>query len=869
LDKGRGTHALLIKLARRQAAVLATLLLLALAGYQSLEWTVGYLFKDGALINVAGRQRMLSQQIIAYGLQVSSASTPEERHRFRDLMSDSVAEMKAAQTHLANESNARGMSPELWQLYFGPVDGLSGGVRSFIDFSRNFMELNDFSSADDEPLLRDLSEMSRTVLLPGLEKVVARYQEESRANVARLRSHVTLGLLSVLAVLGFAWFGVFQPMVRRLREELIAHEAAEEQNRLILGAVGEGIIGIDPTGHITFVNHAAERMVGYNAAEMIGKHCHALLHHTHADGTPYPDKDCPLNQTLTDGATCSIEGEMFWRKNGSKFAVHYISTPIDNGRGRRGAVINFSDVTEQLQARRALEASEEIKSSILDGALDAIVTIDRAGRIVEFNPAAERIFGRDAHAVIGQEMAPLIIPETHREAHNRAFARVVAGAPSRMPGQRLELTALHSSGRILPAELTITHLPDHGLFTSFIRDLTEQKRTEATLQRSQRMEAVGQLTGGIAHDFNNLLGIITGNLELLQRSMAGDEKAGKRLATALTSARRGADLTRRLLSFSRHDKDGLGKAHCNIGEIIAGMLEMMQRSLSRRIEITTRLAPDLWLTEINHSELEDALLNLAINARDAMPDGGKLHIETRNVVSPPNGPSVDPNLPAGDYVMVSVSDTGTGIPKEILDHIFEPFFTTKERGKGTGLGLSMVYGFAKRSGGHVLAASEAGAGTIFSLYLPRVAAAAAPIASTTGLVDALPRGNETILVVDDEPSLAEVACAFLTELGYGVICCTDPGEAMALLDQRDDIDLLFTDVVMPHGIDGFTLERRVRDRGCRCRILFTSGFTGHAHHQPDATPGSHRHLLAKPYSKAELARLVREVLDSPEDTEQR
>ncbi|WP_254432342.1 PAS domain S-box protein [Magnetospirillum sp. SS-4] len=858
---------MLATLVRRQAAVLATLLVLALGGYQTLEWTVAYLFDDGTLINVAGRQRMLSQRIIAYGFQSAARAAPEERARFRELMADSATEMKEAQAFLINESNSRGMSPELWELYFGPATALDSGVRNFVIFARNYAETADEATQAEDPLLQNLSDMARNVLLPGLEKVVARYEMESRANASRLQRYVSVGLLVQMGALVFAWFGVFRPMSNRLRQELLAHGAAEEQTRLILGSVGEGVIGLDPGGRVIFVNRAAEEMVGYGADEMIGRDSHQLLHHSHVDGSPYPAEDCPLTTTLRDGAKCSVEGEVFWRKDGGSVPIHYTTTPIDRPDGARGAVITFRDIGEQLAAQRALQASKEVKTSILNAALDAIVTVDRDGRIVEFNPAAERIFGVRAEAVIGHEVSDVIIPEEHRQAHLHGFARVVSGQPSRLIGQRLEMTALHAGGTILPVELTITHLPDHGLFTAFIRDLSDQKRTEAALQRSQKLEAVGHLTGGIAHDFNNLLGIIAGNLELLEKSVADNEKASKRVATALNSARRGADLTRRLLAFSRQDQASQGKAACDVGEVITGMHEMLQRTLTRRVEIRTVLAPDLWMTEINRSEFEDSLLNLAINARDAMPDGGLLIIEAANLVIAPEYRRIDPNLTAGDYVAVSVSDTGTGIAKDVLDHIFEPFFTTKERGKGTGLGLSMVYGFTKRSGGHIRAYSEVGTGTTFRLYLPRltVAAPASP-AVTDETANAMPRGAETVLVVDDEIHLAEIAGEFLSDLGYRTIVCGNPAEALTILERSDDIDLLFTDVVMPHGIDGFALERRVRELGRRCKVVFTSGFTGYAHNRPGAASELHRHLLVKPYGKADLARLVREVLDTSQET---
>ena len=861
------THALLIKLFRRQTAVLASLFILALAGYQTLEWTVADLFDDGALINIAGRQRMLSQRVIAFGFQTAVATTPEQRDLFRGLMAESASSMLAGQTHLLNESHRRGMSPELWDLYFGDGNGLDVALRSFVIFSRSFVEISADGISPNDPLLTSLSEISRDTLLPGLEKIVSRYQEESAAHTARLRRFVTIGLILEVAVLTFAWFGVFRPMARRLREELRAHEDAEEQTRLILAAVGEGIIGLDHKGVIVFVNRATQEMVGYDSDEMIGKHSHALLHHTRKDGSHYPSSECPLSKTLRDGVRCSVEGELFWRKDGTGFPVYYTSTPIEKPDGERGAVITFSDVTEQLEAKRRLEASEEIKSSILDAALDAIVTVDKTGRIVEFNPAAEHMFAIAEESVLGRPIEDVIIPPEYRDSHRKGFARVASGGESRLSGQRLEMSAMHSSGRIIPVELTITHLPDHGLFTAFIRDLSEHKRTEAALQRSQKLEAVGQLTGGIAHDFNNLLGIITGNLELLQKSVGDDEKASRRLAAALKSANRGADLTRRLLAFSRQEPGVQNKVVSDVGDMVSGMQEMFQRTLTRRIEVATTLAPHIWSTEINRSEFEDSLLNLVINARDAMPDGGVLMIEAANITIEPEYRKIDPNLVAGDYVVVSVSDTGTGIPKDILDRIFEPFFTTKERGKGTGLGLSMVYGFAKRSGGHIRAYSEMGVGTTFRVYLPRFKGAAEISAIREHTVEAVPRGSETILVVDDEPHLAEIAGEFLTDLGYGVIVATDPRTAMALLDERSDINLVFTDVVMPHGVDGFAIERRVKALGRRCKVVLTSGFTGYAHDRPGEVADPHRRLLLKPYGKADLARIIRDALDESTNEE--
>lgn len=692
-------------------------------------------------------------------------------------------------------------------------------------------------------------------MLPGLERVVIQYQTESQSRVMRLQRTFTIGLFTLSGLLIFSWFGVFRPMARRLREELIAHQAAEERNDLILESMSEGIFGLDQAGCATFINRAAVESLGFAPDELLGRLLHPVVHHSRAGGSPYPREECPAAMTLADGKGRVIEGEIFWRKDGSSFPVHYSSTPINKDGQLIGAVVTFRDISAEIATKRALEASEQVKGSILDAALDAIVTIDRHGRVVEFNPAAERIFGRNSADVVGLDVAEIIIPPAHREAHRRGLARVVAGQASAMLGKRMEMTGQHADGRQMPMELTITHLPDHGLFTAFIRNLTEQKETEAALRRSQKMEAVGQLTGGIAHDFNNLLGIITGNLELLEKSVAENEVGSRRLAAALKSARRGADLTRRLLSFSRQDRDGHCRTRTDLKDAVMGMQEMLQRSLTRRIEVRTRLAADTWEVQINRGEFEDCLLNLVINARDAMPNGGTVLIETDNVDVESAFMRVDPNLTAGEYAVVTVSDTGSGIDKAVIEHIFEPFFTTKERGKGTGLGLAMAYGFAKRSGGHIRVYSEPGRGTSFRLYLPR-SATPREAAAEIDEVRPLPTGSETILVLDDEAHLAEIACEFLSDLGYTAIPCLDAETAWTILNARTDIALLFTDVVMPHGLDGFGLERRVIEAGLDCKVLLTSGFAGFGHAAEDKT-----NVLPKPYGKAALARRVRQCLD--------
>jgi signal transduction histidine kinase len=423
--------------------------------------------------------------------------------------------------------------------------------------------------------------------------------------------------------------------------------------------------------------------------------------------------------------------------------------------------------------------------------------------------------------------------------------------------RNFECRYLHKDGRVIPMAWTgVWSEPEEQHF--FIgRDMTERIRLESQLRQAQKMEAVGQLTGGVAHDFNNILTVIAGSIDTLAQAAGNDAKLAAIVKSIDDAAERGARLTQRMLAFAR--KRPLQSKDFDLNEIVGRMAEMLERTLGEDITLKTTLARDLWPTCGDPAQVEDAILNLAVNARDAMPKGGALVIETANAVLDEHYAAQNLDVAPGEYVAVVITDSGTGMPPEVIERAFEPFFTTKDVGRGTGLGLSMVYGLAKQSHGHVKIYSELGHGTSIRLYLPRAANAAA--APERRAAELRPGGHETVLVVEDDPAVRMVALNILKSIGYRVLEAPDGKAALEILRGPGAIDLLFTDLVMPNGMGGQDLLRAARAERPGLKALFTSGYSEQFIKQRGDAMGSVA-LLGKPYRRQQLAEAVRRALDA-------
>lgn len=500
--------------------------------------------------------------------------------------------------------------------------------------------------------------------------------------------------------------------------------------------------------------------------------------------------------------------------------------------------------------------------AIFDSISDGILVIDRHRKITSANHGVEAMFGIAADDLIGRNVSELYACDEKDGEQEASLKGSSAGSADGITHE----SYLGTGGNTFVGETVESVIKSASGDTSgsirVIRDVTEKRRLEEQLRRTQKMDAVGQLTGGIAHDFNNILSVVVGNLEILQHMMSSNEKALARVETALRGANRGVDLTAKLLGFSRTGPHETKSIFVN--ETIENMEDLLAGSLTVEIEIQYRFSDGLWPVKVDRGDLEDVILNLALNARDAMDGPGVLAFEVRNVVFDEGDVDQNPQGETGEYVVLSVKDTGSGMTREVMERATEPFFSTREESKGSGLGLSMVYGFVQRSRGHMRIESSPGNGTTVYIYLPR---ADAEVKTGTRSHDhiELSGGGETILVVDDEEDLVELAVTHLNRLGYQTITASDAAQALTVLQGEVGIDLLFSDVVMPGGMNGHDLANEAIRTKPDLKVLLTSGFTGKRGQQEyngsSVDDKWNARLLKKPFSPVELATSVRHTLD--------
>jgi PAS domain S-box-containing protein len=613
---------------------------------------------------------------------------------------------------------------------------------------------------------------------------------------------------------------------------------------LVSGISDYAIYMIDPAGFVSSWNAGAQRFKGYLAHEALGQHFSRF--HTQEDRAA----GLPARALAVALAEGKFEAEG-WRvrKDGTRFWAHVVIDPIyDEESTLLGYAKITRDITERKEAEDALRESEQRFRLLVQGVTDyAIYMLSPQGVVSNWNVGAERIKGYSWDEIVGEHFSRFYTEEDQA-------AKVPVHALSTAAGvgrYEAEGWRLRKDGTRFWAHVVIDAIRDEAGelvgFAKITRDLTEKKAAAEALEQAntalfqaQKMESIGQLTGGIAHDFNNLLSVLSSGLELLglSRQSNADDKTFDSMRRAVD---RGATLTQQLLAFARQQP--LQAETRNVNRLISGFESVLRRAGNAAIDFVLALDPHAYSAMIDSARFESALLNLVVNARDAMPQGGRLALTTANVTLGQNDVAA---LPAGRYVKVTVSDTGTGMSPETIARAFEPFYTTKEVGKGTGLGLSQVYGFIKQSAGEVVIRSVLGEGTAISIFLPAV------VDETVQGVD---DGNELVLIVEDEPDLIDVAASLFINMGYNVVTASDSQEAINLLASHD-VDILFSDILMPNGMNGIELAGFTRTHYPNVKIMLASGYPLPALKLDHASLADFS-FVNKPYRLADLAKALR------------
>ena len=633
-----------------------------------------------------------------------------------------------------------------------------------------------------------------------------------------------------------------------------SHESAQDLGdalfRGLVEASPTGMVLVDAAGKIVMANARLASMFGYAKEELHGNAIESLVparvQRVHeADRSAFVDH--PTARPM--GAGRDLYGV---RRSGEEFPVEIGLNPIQL-HGRSYVIASVIDITLRKRSERELERRERRMRALMDFANDAISVLSPEGVILEANPRLAELLGIEQQDLIGRRLEDFAAPGTpvqHR-AEFEDLRRTGGGRATRVPLRR-------SDGAIILVDfsLGLMHVGDEDLLLSIGRDVTQEVHLQRQLRQSQKMEAVGRLAGGIAHDFNNLLTVIIGNAESLRDQMDSNDPRREDSVEIISAGERAAGLTRQLLAFSRQQV--LAPRVVDLVEVVRGTEKMLVRVIGEDVELETRLDPNTGHVFADPSQIEQVILNLAVNSRDAMPEGGTLTIETMSMELDEQYAITHPPANPGAYVMLGITDSGVGMTREVQARIFEPFFTTKEAGKGTGLGLATVYGIVKQSGGYIWLYSEPGNGATFKVYLPRVSADAQPLpvpapAMATG-------GAETLLLAEDDPMVRRLARRSLEKMGYRVLSAEDAIQALELAESHSgQIDLLVTDVIMP-GMSGAQLAKRLLAQRPMLKVLYTSGYAGDAIVR-HGIPESSAEFLQKPYTPMTLASRVRQVLE--------
>jgi PAS domain S-box-containing protein len=633
---------------------------------------------------------------------------------------------------------------------------------------------------------------------------------------------------------------------------------------------------MDASGRLISANQRWCETFGYALHEVLGRSFSEFLppeSRTKLVTTIYP-------KYLTT-SSCRAEEILLIKKDGSLATVLLSMTAYRGDKGRLDrSVCYMEDVTESKLASISSTRSDQRFRAAFAASVHALAVISPTGQIEFANEAFKSFLERRDVETATYGFDELLHKDDRGQFLN-GLRQLLSNENSNF---QLELRFVSAEGKVMHGATSVALIKNEKggaeQLVVQIVDVTERKTINDRLQRAQKMEAVGQLTGGLAHDFNNLLTIIIGNLQLLDGKVTTDEKSAKRLQEAQEAATKGSDLTRQLLAFAR--KQDLEPRDTSINEMVRGMESLVSRTIGENIELKVETMAGDPRSLIDPSQLESAILNLSINARDAMPDGGKLTIETQSAYLDRYYAEKNPDVVPGHYVLVAVSDSGTGMAPDLIEKVFQPFFTTKAAGKGSGLGLSMVYGFIKQSGGHIQVYSEVGHGTSIKMYLPRrmrpgevdVEASVAPVeigasVTTAAVIAAAPMmeippvavTRPKILVVEDQEAVRAVACGFLEDFGYEIIEAGDGFEALSKLQEHDDIDLMFSDVVMPGGMNGFDLAQAALSMKPALKVVHTSGYPKGAMVHQDEPRFKEGFIIMKPYRREDLQKIIKDALE--------